>query len=123
MPLKKILLTIAGFVALALGAAGVALPVLPTTPFVLLAAICFSAGNARAHAWLSRSRVFGPYIEHYRTKRGIKLPLKLGSIAFLWAGLGLSMYLTQSLRMYILLGAVGAGVTVHIAMIKTRQSN
>jgi len=119
MLLKKVLLTIAGFIALGLGAVGVALPVLPTTPFVLLAAICFSASNERAHAWLSRSRVFGPYIEHYRTKRGIKLPLKIGSIAFLWAGLGLSMFLTQHWWLYILLGVVGVGVTVHIAMIKT----
>jgi len=121
MTAKKIMLTIAGFACLGLGGLGVVVPLLPTTPLVLLAAGCFSASNARAHAWLSRSRVFGPYIEHYRTKRGIPLWLKLSSIAFLWAGLLSTMLVAQVLWMYILLGCVGVGVTVHIALIRARK--
>ena len=117
--MKRLSLTLLGFLLLGLGALGVALPVLPTTPFVLLSAFCFSMGNRRAHAWLRRSRVFGPYIEHYRTKRGIGLPLKIGSIAFLWVGLIISMLFTRTVWLYFLLGAVGVGVTVHLLLMKT----
>ena len=119
--MKNLVLTLLGFLLLGLGALGVVVPVLPTTPFVLLSAFCFSMGNKKAHAWLRRSRVFGPYIEHYRTKRGISLPLKVGSIAFLWAGLAGSTFVVQAVWLYFLLGAVGMGVTIHLLLIKTRK--
>jgi len=85
--MKRIVLTVCGFLALAIGAVGAVIPVLPTTSFVLLAAICFSVSNKRLSGWLKQSPLFGPYIENYRTKQGISLGLKIGSMAFLWAGL------------------------------------
>jgi len=118
---KQVLLLLAGFISLGFGAVGVALPVLPTTPFVLLAAICFSASNEKMARWLEKSRVFGPYIENYRTKAGIPIWLKCASIAFLWTGLSISMVLTRAVWAYILLGIVGIGVTVHLLMIKTKK--
>jgi uncharacterized membrane protein YbaN (DUF454 family) len=118
--LKSLLFAALGFVFLGLGAAGVVLPVLPTTPFVLLAALCFSAGSAKLHNWLRRNRVFGQYIENYRTGQGITRPLKIASIAFLWAGLLVSMAVARAVWMYVLLGAVGAGVTAHLLLLKTR---
>ena len=123
MKLKPILLTTLGLASLGLGAVGIAIPVLPTTPFVLLAAACFSASSERLHAWLSRSRFFGPYIEHYRTGRGIKPSLKITSIAILWAGLIISMIFARAIWAYIVLGVVGAGVTAHLLTIKTMQKN
>ena len=119
--LKRLLLIVLGFALLALGAVGVALPVLPTTPFVLLAAACFSASSEKFYARLRSNRVFGPYIEHYHKKTGVRLSLKLGSIAFLWAGLGVSMVMVQTWWVYIILGAVGIGVTVHLLAIKTKR--
>ena len=121
MRARNTLLTLLGFVLLGLGALGVALPVLPTTPFVLLAAMCFSAGNQRMLRWLERSRVFGQYIENYRTKQGISAPLKIASIVFLWTGLIISMVRAQTARMYVLLGIVGICVTVHLLWIKTKK--
>jgi len=121
MGLKQVLLLLAGFLSLAFGAVGVALPVLPTTPFVLLAAICFSASNEKMARWLEQSRVFGPYIENYRTRAGIPLRLKCASIGFLWTGLIISMVLTQAVWAYILLGIIGIGVTVHLLVIKTKK--
>ena len=121
--MKKIALMLAGFACLGLGAAGIVVPLLPTTPLVLAAAGCFSASNERVHAWLARNRVFGPYIEHYRTKRGIPLWLKLSSIAFLWAGLLSTMLVAQVLWMYILLSCVGVGVTTHIALIQAKKNS
>ena len=117
---KNLLLSAAGFVLLGVGAVGVALPVLPTTPFVLLAAICFSAGNSKISGWLQRSRIFGPYIENYRNKQGISKALKISSIIFVWKGLAVSIIITQKLWLSILLTAIGTGVTIHLLCIKTK---
>ena len=123
MKAKRIVLTILGFVFLGLGAVGVALPVMPTTPFVLLAAMCFSSGNNRVARWLRSNRIFGPYIENYRTKQGISRTLKAASIIFVWAGLIISMTVMRTLWISILLGIIGAGVTVHLLMIKTKKQD
>ena len=117
---KNLILTILGFILLALGAVGVALPVMPTTPFVLLAAICFSAGNNKIADWLNKNRIFGPYIENYRNKRGLSKARKIASIAFVWMGLSISMAIVQTVWSYVVLGIVGVGVTIHLLMIKTK---
>jgi uncharacterized membrane protein YbaN (DUF454 family) len=118
---KNILFTILGCVFLAVGAVGVAVPVLPTTPFVLLAAFFFYSGNKKLHIWLKQNRVFGQYIENYQTKRGISLKLKISSIAFLWTGLIISAAIVQTPWVYVTLAVVGAGVTAHLLMIKTKN--
>ena len=104
-----------------LGIIGIVVPGLPTTPFVLLAAACFSAGNKRIHVWLRRNRVFGPYIENYHTKQGISNFLKIVSILFLWIGLAISMLLLRTVWAFILFSLVGIGVTIHLLKIKTKQ--
>ena len=111
---------ILGFILLGLGAVGVAIPVMPTTPFVLLAAICFSASNKKSYAWLQRNRFFGPYIENYRTRQGISKSLKIASICFVWTGLTISMIRLQTTWVYYVLAIVGIGVTVHLLLIKTK---
>lgn len=117
---KNVLLTILGCVLLALGAVGVVIPVLPTTPFVLAAAICFSAGNSKLAVWLTKNRFFGPYIENYKTKQGVDLRLKVSSIIFVWVGIGISMIVVRNLWMTIGLCVIGIGVTVHLLLIKTK---
>ena len=104
------------------GAVGVIFPILPTTPFVLLAAICFSAGSSKIAGWLRRNRIFGPYIENYRTKQGISKILKTGSVIFVWAGLLISMAVVQTWLICVILLIVGVGVTIHLLMIKTKKN-
>jgi len=123
MSIKKIVLVAVGCIFLALGAIGVVLPVLPTTPFVLVSAACFGASSERLYGWLLRNRVFGPFIENYRTRQGISILHKAGSIAFLWTGLIISMVSVGTALIYIVLGIVGIGVTVHLLMIKTKKKN
>ena len=60
-----------GFIALALGMAGAVLPLLPTTPFILLAAFCFARSSRRFHNWLLNHRTFGPMIENWRQEGAI----------------------------------------------------
>lgn len=67
---------IAGALALALGVLGIFLPLLPTTPFVLLAAFCFARGSARCEAWLLGHPRFGPMVRDWRTYRAVPLRAK-----------------------------------------------
>ena len=63
---------IAGWICVGLGALGVVLPVLPTTPFMLLAAFCFARTSPRFHRWLLSSKVFGPLIDNWQRERSIE---------------------------------------------------
>lgn len=121
MAIKTLVLTIAGFSLLGLGIVGAALPVMPTTPFVLLSAICFTGSNQKFAAWLTKTKYFGSFIENYREKRGVPLKVKIAAIAFLWGGLAVSFVLTQNSIVHIVLPIVGACVTLHIALLKTRR--
>jgi uncharacterized membrane protein YbaN (DUF454 family) len=66
MALSKLLLVIAGFVFVGLGLVGIILPVLPATPFLLAASVCFLKGSARLYRWIMANRFFGPRIERIR---------------------------------------------------------
>ena len=70
-----------GWASLGLGALGVLLPLLPTTPFLILAAYFFSRSSQRMHAWLLNHRVFGPPIENWRRHRAISTGAKLAALA------------------------------------------
>jgi uncharacterized membrane protein YbaN (DUF454 family) len=118
--MKRILLITCGALCLALGAVGIVIPVLPTTPFVLLAAGCFSASSPKAYQTLRRSRLFGPYIEHYKSGGGITRAAKARAIIVLWALLIISAVAFWKLWLAPVLGAVGIGVTLHLLLIKTR---
>ena len=121
MPVKfiRVIIAVIGFILLGVGAVGVIIPVLPTTPFVMAAAGCFAASSKKCYDRLYGNRIFGQYIENYRNKKGISPKLKIASIAFLWAGLSISMIVSKLQWAYILLPIVGIGVTVHLIMIKT----
>jgi len=121
LTIKKLLLIVLGFSSLALGVVGIVLPILPTTPFVLLSAACFSASSERFDTWLRCSRLFGPFIENYRTKQGISKLRKVATLAFLWTGLSISMIVVRTPMIFIILSIVGIGVTIHILMIKTKK--
>ena len=113
---------LAGGLCLALGALGVPLPVLPTTPFLLLAAACFLRGSPRMHAWMMTNRFFGTYLAEYRAGRGVPPRARLAAIALLWAGIGTSVvFLIESawLRAALLAGA--ALGTVHMALVGRRR--
>ena len=69
-----------GWASLGLGALGVLLPLLPTTPFLILAAYFFSRSSRRLHAWLLDHPVFGPPIENWRAHRAISRGAKLAAL-------------------------------------------
>jgi len=118
---KCIMLTAVGALALGLGAIGIFMPLLPTTPFVLLAAICFSKCNQKFYEKIRRNPYFGPYVENYHTKQGVSMSLKIKSIIILWGGLIFSMILLQTIWVYALLSIVAVCVTAHLLLIKTKK--
>ncbi|MEM9695320.1 MAG: YbaN family protein [Myxococcota bacterium] len=75
-PLRWLFMAL-GFLFVGLGALGVVLPGLPTTPFMLLAAWMFSKSSPRFHAWLFHHRIFGPYVQQWERHRVIPLKAKL----------------------------------------------
>lgn len=66
---KKRLLFVLGFVSLILGIVGIILPLLPTTPFLLLSAYCFSRSSEKFHNYILNNKVFGQYIRDYNEKK------------------------------------------------------
>jgi len=120
MNIKRKLVLALGFIALGLGTLGMVVPLLPTTPLVLLAAGCFSYSSDRFYEWVKKNRLFGPYIENYREQRGLTKTFKMRNIILLWASLAVSMFLLRTVWIYVLLSIVGVCVTTHLLMIKTR---
>lgn len=120
---RKTLLIVAGVVSLVLGGIGVFLPLLPTTPFVLLAAGCFAGSSPAMHRWLCRSRFFGEYIENYRTNAGVSKSVKVRAIVFLWTGLALSAAAIHKPLVWMILAVIGICVSAHLIMMKTKKEN
>ena len=121
--LKRQLLIAAGTLSLAVGIIGIAVPVLPTTPFLLLAAGCYLRSSPRFYNWLMTNRLFGAYIRNYIEGRGIPVKVKLFIIILLWAAIGVSIWLTANLTVTVTLLIIAAGVTLHIIFIRVKRKS
>ncbi len=84
-PIRSLLYVVGGWACLILALAGAILPILPTTPFVLLASWCFYRGSPRIHAWLHRSAWFGPTLDDWHHYHGIRRSLKYRAIMMVTA--------------------------------------
>ncbi len=110
--LRRLFLIATGCVALALGVAGILLPLLPTTPFILLAAACFAGAWPAMHRRLAASRLFGPMLEAGPGGRYIPPRTKAGAIAFTLLSFGATIaFAVQAPWLRLLLGALALGVT------------
>ena len=116
----RALWTAAGTIFLGLGIIGIILPLLPTTPFLLLAAYCYLRGSERMHRWLLGNKWFGEYIKNYQEKRGIPLKVKVWAISFLWITIAISVFFfIEIICIRIILVIIAAAVTYHIVTFKT----
>ena len=111
---------VAGTVSLVLGAVGIVLPVLPTTPFLLLALACYLRSSERMTHWMLNNKYFGKYIRNYKEGKGIPLKTKLFALTILWATIVFSaFFIIPLLIVQIILFAVAAAVTIHLARLPT----
>jgi len=115
----RIALVAIGTVALALGVIGIVVPVLPTTPFLLLAAACYARSSERLHHWLMNNRFLGEPVRNYRDSRAVKLHVKVYAIALLWAGIAVSIVAIGGFWLTLGLAAIALAVTAHILRLRT----
>lgn len=111
-PLRSFLYVAGGWVCVGLAMLGAVLPLLPTTPFLLLASWCFFRGSPRIHAWLHRSRAFGPTLDDWHHYHGIRRGLKHRAIVMVAVVVATSLFysaLPWWLR-YVVIGAVAVGL-------------
>lgn len=122
MKLLKAFLIVIGFISVGLGILGMFLPVLPTTPFLLLAAACFAKSSKKFYYWLLNNKWFGSYLKNYREGKGIPLKIKIMALSFLWSTILLStIFFLDNIYLRILLISIAVGVTIHISLIKTKK--
>lgn len=119
----RVLLLAAGCAALALGAVGIFVPVLPTTPFLLLASLCFLNSSQRLHDWLMNHKYLGPPLRNYLQHRAISRADRWRALIFLWLSMGISIALLDHLHIRLALACVGLAVSVHLFLLKTRPRN
>jgi len=125
--LKKIvgkLLIVLGHICVGLGAIGIVLPLIPTTPFLLLAAACYARGSERFYNWLLNNKYFGSYIRDYREGRGIPLKAKITAIILIWVTIGLSaVFFVPLLPVQILLFVIAGVITTYLLRLPTKKSD
>jgi len=121
--LNKILV-ISGTFFLSIGIIGIFIPILPTTPFLLIAAACYARGSKKFYNWLINNKWFGEYIKNYREGRGISLTIKIVTITILWITITFSAFIfVSNFLIQIILIIIAILVTIHILTIKTKKKN
>ncbi|OPZ98657.1 MAG: Inner membrane protein YbaN [Bacteroidetes bacterium ADurb.Bin416] len=116
----NLLYTILGSISLALGLIGIVVPVLPTTPFLLLSAALYVKGSQRLYNWLMHHPKLGPYITNFRVYRAIPLKTKVVAIVSLWVTMLITVvFFIPLVWVKILLLAIAVAVTWHILSFKT----
>lgn len=118
--LGRALFVALGLFFVGLGVVGIALPLIPTTAPLLLAAALFARSSPRFHSWLLGHRVFGAYIRNYREHHGMTRRHKVVTLVTLWLGIGVSVYFArEAVAALVVLGVVLVGVTLHILTLET----
>lgn len=118
-PITKIALNIVGTISVLLAIAGIFLPLVPTTPFLLLASACYLRGSKRLHGWLMRNRLLAQYITGFQQGRGIPLRAKIITIALLWGSILFSLYKVDALAVQSILVVVGLAISTLVLRFKT----
>ena len=116
----RILFFTVGTISLLLGSVGIFIPILPTTPFLLLSAACYLRSSTRMHRWLVSNKVFGEYISNYREGKGLPMKAKIFTLSTLWVTVIYSaFYIVNLLVVQFLLFFVAIAVTLHLVLLPT----
>jgi uncharacterized membrane protein YbaN (DUF454 family) len=119
----KLLFITLGLVSLGLGIVGIFLPLLPTTPFLLLSAYLFARSSQRWYHWLLNHHVFGAFIRSYREDKAIPLKMKIIALTLLWITMSFSIFwvLNGKLWLQLLLASIAVGVSIFLMSLKTKK--
>lgn len=117
--LKSRMLIAVGSISLGIGIVGIVVPLLPTTPFLLLAAYCYSRGSKRLSNRFLSNKLIGSYLRNYLEGKAMSIKAKICSLSALWGVIGCTAaFVIDSPIIRIVLLAVGSGVTVHVALLR-----
>ncbi len=118
----KYILAILGLISLLIGVLGIFIPLLPTTPFLLLSATLFMKSSTRLYNWLMNHKYLGKYIKNYLQYKVISKKTKISSISLLWIAITISIVLVvEKLVFKILLLAIAIAITIHILSFKSNK--
>lgn len=114
--LVRALFFVAGTVSLAIGTIGIVLPILPTTPLLLLALACYCRSSKRMTKWVLTNKYFGSYIRRYKEGKGIPIKTKIIAIATLWITISYSAFFIVNIWwiVQLILFAIAIAVSIHI---------
>jgi hypothetical protein len=116
----RIVLIIGGCLSLALGVIGIFIPLLPTTPFLLLASYLFLKSSVRLRYWLINHKYLGSYIQNYQIHKAIPLKIKITSVILLWITILTSAFLfVDKTWLRLILIGIAIAVSLHILSYKT----
>ena len=118
----RYLLAALGVLCVIAGAIGIFLPLLPTTPFLLLAAALFVRSSERLHKWLITHRILGKYISAFLSDRAIPLRVKIISISLMWTALLHTIFFIPKTWLILLCCAIGIAVSAYILSFKTMKN-
>ena len=117
----RTLYLIGGIIFTSLGIIGIIFPILPTTPFLLLAAACFAISSERLYNWLLNNKILGMYIRNYKEGKGMPIKLKIFTISLLWTTIMISiLFFIDILLIEIILLLIAVAVTIHIILIRPK---
>ena len=120
---SRTFLIVIGSIAVIIGVIGIVVPVLPTTPFLLLAAVCYGRSSQRLYNWLVTNRWCGRYIRNYKEGKGVSRNVKILTLTLLWLTILFSVLcVVSNTAIRTLLIIIATGVTVHILMLRTDES-
>ncbi len=121
--MKKTIFILIAVISLLLGIIGMFVPILPTTPFLLLSAALFARSSKKYYDWLLNHKYLGPYIRNFREDKSIPLRVKIISISLLWITILTSVFFAAAGKLWLqlVLIAIAIGVSIHILSFKTKK--
>lgn len=123
-PVVRLLLMCVGWLAVVLGVLGIFLPLLPTTPFLLLAAACFVRSSPAFYRWLLGHPRLGKYLHYYLSGSGMPMRAKIYTLLLIWSSMLLSAFvLSSSWIPKVILPLIGLAVSLYILRLPTLQSS
>lgn len=113
-----------GWLAVAAGVAGIFLPLVPTVPFLLLAAACFARSSARFHAWLVDHNYLGPLVRDYLNGTGIPARVRLTAVGMVWVSFPTSaLFFARATWLRLVLVAIAIGITLYLFSLPTASGD
>lgn len=116
----RYILAFLGTVSLMLGVVGIFIPLLPTTPFLLLSAALYFRSSPRLYGWLLEHKHLGPYIKNFRENKAIPLRVKIVSVTLVWVTLlYCTLFIAETVLLRVFFVVLATAISVHILHFKT----